>query len=53
MFRILTNVFNGQSAHMFNMFIAKSAIFDEYTDWLMDILFEVGETNRHYRIYAI
>lgn len=47
------------SAHMFNMFIAKSAIFDEYTDWLMDVLFEVekrtditGYTPYEQRIYG-
>ena len=46
-------------AHMFNMFIAKSAIFDEYTDWLMDVLFEVekrtditGYTPYEQRIYG-
>ena len=44
---------------MFNMFIAKSAIFDEYTDWLMDVLFEVekrtditGYTPYEQRIYG-
>lgn len=30
-----------KSAHMFNMFIAKARIFDEYTSWLMNILQEV------------
>lgn len=30
-----------KSAHMFNMFIAKSDIFDNYTSWLFDILQEV------------
>ena len=47
------------SAHMFNMFIAKSAIFDEYTDWLMDVHFEVekrtditGYTPYEQRIYG-
>lgn len=31
------------SAHMFNMFIARSTIFDTYTRWLMDILSGVEE----------
>lgn len=30
-----------KSAHMFNMFIAKANIFDEYTEWLMNVLEEV------------
>lgn len=30
-----------RSVHMFNMMIAKSEIFDEYSAWLFDILFEV------------
>jgi hypothetical protein len=29
------------SAHMFNMFIMKKDIFDEYCKWLFDILFEL------------
>ncbi len=29
------------SAHMFNMFIMKKEYFDEYCEWLFDILFEV------------
>ena len=31
------------SAHMFNMFIAKSKIFDSYTNWLMDVLSAVEQ----------
>lgn len=30
-----------KAVHMFNMFIAKEKIFDEYTDWLITILEEV------------
>ena len=29
------------SAHMFNMFIMKKDIFDDYCNWLFDILFEL------------
>lgn len=31
------------SAHMFNMFIMKKDIFDNYCEWLFDILFELEE----------
>lgn len=31
-------VMNARSAHMFNMFIAKRELFDEYSAWLFDIL---------------
>lgn len=34
-------VMKRKKAHMFNMMIAKSEIFDEYSAWLFDILFEV------------
>ena len=34
-------VMKRKKAHMFNMLIAKSEIFDEYSAWLFDILFEV------------
>lgn len=34
-------ILNKKSAHMFNMFIAKNDIFEKYTNWLFDILFEV------------
>ena len=34
-------VMNARSAHMFNMFIAKSEIFDAYSEWLFDILGKV------------
>jgi hypothetical protein len=34
-------VMKRKKAHMFNMMIAKSKIFDEYSAWLFDILFEV------------
>jgi hypothetical protein len=30
-----------KSAHMFNMFIAKKEIFDEYSEWLFKILFKL------------
>ncbi|WP_137597317.1 DUF4422 domain-containing protein [Paucilactobacillus kaifaensis] len=30
-----------KSAHMFNMFLMKRAKFDEYCDWMFDILFEL------------
>ncbi len=30
-----------RSAHMFNMFIMKKNIFDEYSNWLFDILFKL------------
>ena len=30
-----------KSAHMFNMIIAKKEIFDEYSEWLFDILFKL------------
>lgn len=32
-----------KAVHMFNMFIAKSEIFDEYTDWLISVLSKVEE----------
>lgn len=32
-----------KKAHMFNIFIAKSQLFNDYTDWLMDILNEVEQ----------
>lgn len=48
-----------RSAHMFNMLIAKSAIFDAYTSWLIDVLNEVekrvdisGYTPYERRIYG-
>ena len=34
-------VINGKSAHMFNMFIARSDIFNSYSEWLFGILFEL------------
>ena len=34
-------VMKRKKAHMFNMMIAKSEIFDAYSAWLFDILFEV------------
>lgn len=38
---IFDDVLTKKSAHMFNMFIAKTNIFNSYTEWLFDILFEV------------
>lgn len=47
------------SAHMFNMFIMKKDIFDEYCKWLFDILFELEKRidssiydNFHSRFYG-
>ena len=41
-----------RSAHMFNMFIMKKDIFDDYCDWLFDILFKLEnkmkETDNEY-----
>ena len=34
-------VMKRRSAHMFNIMIARSELFDAYTDWVMDILGEV------------
>ncbi|MCC4384123.1 DUF4422 domain-containing protein [Limosilactobacillus reuteri] len=34
-------VMQRKKAHMFNMLIAKAEIFDNYSNWLFDILFEV------------
>ena len=38
------NLKTRKSAHMFNMLIAKKEIFDEYSKWLFDILFELEES---------
>ena len=47
------------SAHMFNMFIMKKEIFDDYCNWLFDILFELEKRidntkydNFHARFYG-
>lgn len=34
-------VMKSTSAHMFNMYIMKSQLFDDYAKWLFDILFEL------------
>ena len=36
-----TNVMNSRSLHILNMFVMKKNLFDEYCDWLFDILFEL------------
>lgn len=36
-------VMHRRSAHMFNMFIMKSEIFDKYCEWLFPILFETNQ----------
>lgn len=36
-------VMDSRSAHMFNMFIMKSNLFDEYCKWLFSILFKLRE----------
>ena len=48
-----------RSAHMFNMFIMKKEIFDDYCKWLFDILFELEKKvdntqydNFHARFYG-
>lgn len=48
-----------RSAHMFNMFIMKKEIFDDYCKWLFDILFELEKRvdntqydNFHSRFYG-
>ena len=48
-----------RSAHMFNILIAKSELFDEYASWLFDILFEleqkmgqISEDPFHARFYG-
>ena len=47
------------SAHMFNMFIMKKEILDEYCNWLFDILFELekitdltGYSRQEQRLYG-
>lgn len=35
------NVMNGNKSYLTNMFVAKKEIFDQYCNWLFDILFEV------------
>lgn len=35
------NVMKKRAAHMFNMFIMKKGIFDEYCEWVFSILFEL------------
>lgn len=37
------HVMESRSAHMFNMFIARGSIFDEYSQWLFDVLSKVEE----------
>lgn len=38
---IFDKLMASKKGHKFNMFIARADIFDEYTKWLMDVLFEV------------
>ena len=40
-FREFENLKKRRSGHMFNMFIMKKNIFDDYCNWLFDILFEL------------
>lgn len=37
-------VMNRRKAHMFNIFVMKKSIFDDYCQWLFTILFELEET---------
>lgn len=53
------NLKKRRSAHMFNMFIMKKEIFDDYCKWLFDILFELEKSidntqydNFHARFYG-
>lgn len=53
------NLKKRRSAHMFNMFIMKKEIFDDYCKWLFDILFELEKRvdntqydNFHARFYG-
>ena len=53
------NLKKRRSAHMFNMFIIKKEIFDDYCKWLFDILFELEKIidntqydNFHARFYG-
>lgn len=53
------NLKKRRSAHMFNMFIMKKEIFDDYCKWLFDILFELEKKvdntqydNFHARFYG-
>ncbi len=53
------NLKKRRSAHMFNMFIMKKEIFDDYCKWLFDILFELEKIidntqydNFHARFYG-
>lgn len=36
-------VMNSKSAHMFNMFVMKRKVFDEYAEWLFDVLGNVEQ----------
>lgn len=38
---ICSSFFNGHKMHLYNMFIMKKEIFNEYCNWLFDILFEL------------
>lgn len=53
------NLKKRRSAHMFNMFIMKKEVFDDYCKWLFDILFELEKSidntrydNFHARFYG-
>nr|WP_236945171.1 DUF4422 domain-containing protein [Lactiplantibacillus plantarum] len=37
-------VLKRRSAHMFNMFIMRSSYFDEYCEWLFDVLFKLKDS---------
>src|SRR5699024_100072 len=39
----LDDVLQRKSAHMFNMFIMRSDLFDAYCEWLFTILFDIEE----------
>jgi len=38
-----TYIMNGKKLHLFNMFVMKKSLFDEYAEWVFNILFELEE----------
>lgn len=46
----LENVYRNHSAHMLNMFIMKSRMFDKYCEWLFSILAEMEKQINRFRV---